>query len=510
MRSAVEDYAGKILGKLLICLEGGSAMNSKNAVTAETDLVVIGSGVSGLTAAVTAAEGGARVMVFEKQRSLGGTSNFFDGMFAVESEMQRERYIDYTRDQAFKNIMEYSHWRANARLVRAFVNESGGTITWLQGLGVDFKDATINMPDAPRTYHVVNGMGAAVVKALADRAKELGVVIRLAAPVKKILKEAKQITGVIAEDNNKDARINAKAVFIGSGGYANNKQWIKKYTGFDLDVNVIPVGNTDKMGDGIQMAWEVGAAEEGMGLLELFRVGPIGPLHPMKNQIEFIAGQPDLWVSPQGERFCDEGIAFYDTSVGNANARFKEGYTFSIFDDSIKERILTSGIDRGIAMENPPGTRPIDFEKELRIALEKGSTDVCVADSIEELAQKMGVDPDVLKTTVEEYNRCCKKGHDDLFAKDPQYLRPLKGPKFYAVKARTVFLGTMGGIKINHNIEVVDKKDQVIPGLYAGGFDAGGMWGDSYCIRYSSGAAASFAINSGRIAGRNALKYIGR
>jgi fumarate reductase flavoprotein subunit len=104
--------------------------------TAKTD-VVIGSGTG--IAAVTAAEKGAKVIVFEKERSLGGTSNFFDGMFAVESEMQRERYITYSRDEAFKRIMEYSHWRANARLVRAFVNESASTISWSEN-GVEFSD----------------------------------------------------------------------------------------------------------------------------------------------------------------------------------------------------------------------------------------------------------------------------------------------------------------------------------------------------------------------------------
>jgi len=481
-----------------------------STITKEIDVVVIGSGVSGLAAAVTAAEDGAKVIVFEKERSLGGTSNFFDGIFAVESYMQRDRYITYSRDQAFKNMMEYSHWRANPRLVRAFVDESGGTISWLQEKGVEFIDATINMPEAPRTYHVVKGQGEAVVKALAMSAKEKGVDLRLATSVKKILKQGDRITGVVAEEEGRDIQVAAKAVIIASGGYANNKEWIKKYSGFDLGVNVIPVGNVDKMGDGIRMAWEVGAAEEGMGVLELFRVGPIGPDHPMKNQVEFAAGQPDLWINSKGERFCDEGIAFYDTSVGNANARYKEGYTYSIFDDSIIQRLLEKGIDRGIAMENPPGTRPVDFDKELSIALEKGTTEIFVADSIKELAEKMGVDPAVLKATVDEYNGFCEKGHDDLFAKDPKYLRPLKGPKFYAVKARTVFLGTLGGIKINHKTEVVDKKEKVISGLYAVGFDAGGMWGDSYSIRDSSGASAGFAVNSGRIAGRNALKYIGK
>jgi fumarate reductase flavoprotein subunit len=481
-----------------------------NTKTKEIDVAVIGSGVSGLAAAVTAAEGGAKVIVFEKERSLGGTSNFFDGIFAVESNMQRDRYITYSRDQAFRNIMEFSHWRANPRLVRAFVDESGGTISWLQGKGVEFIDATINMPDSPRTYHVVKGQGAAVVKALATSAKELGVDLRLGTPVKKILKQGGRITGVVVEEDGGDAQVDSKAVVIASGGYANNKEWIKKYSGFDLDVNVIPVGNVDKMGDGIRMAWEVGAAEEGMGILELFRVGPIGPDHPMKNQIEFAANQPDLWINSKGERFCDEGISFYDTSVGNANARYKEGYTYSIFDDSIIQRLLEKGIDRGIAMENPPGTRPLDFHKELSIALEKGTTEVFVANSIKELAEKIGLDPSVLKATVEEYNGFCEKGHDDLFAKDPKYLRPLKGPKFYAVKARTVFLGTLGGIKINHKTEVVDNKEKVIPGLYAVGYDAGGMWGDSYSIKDSSGASAGFAANSGRIAGKNALRYIGK
>jgi fumarate reductase flavoprotein subunit len=482
-------------------------MNNKSA---GTEVVVIGSGASGLAAALTAAEGGARVTVFEKERSLGGTSNFFEGTFAVESDMQREKYITYSRDEAFKNIMEYSHWLANPRLVRAIVNESAATIAWLQNTGVVFIDATINMPDSPRTYHVVKGKGEAVIKALTTRAKEKEVDIRLSTPVKRIIKQGAGIAGVVVEENGEERQVSARAVIIASGGYANNKEWIKKYTGFDLGVNLVPIGNVDKMGDGIRMAWEVGAADEGKNLLELYRVGPMEPDFAMGSQIEYTVVQPNLWVSPRGERFCDESVAFYDSLVGNASAKFKEGFTYSLFNDSIVQRMLERGIDKGVVVGVPQASKPTDFYREIKAALERGSKEVFVADSVEELATKIGVNPAVLKATIDEYNQSCEKRYDELFAKDSKYLWPIKGPKYYAIKARTVFLGTMGGIKINEKTEVVDKKETVIPGLYAAGYDAGGMYGDSYPIKTSSGLASAFALNSGRLAGKNVLKYLGK
>jgi len=479
-------------------------MNGKN----QADVLVIGSGASGLAAALTAVEGGASVIVFEKQRSIGGTSNFFKGTFAVESDMQRERYIKYSRDEAFKNIMEYGHWRNNPRLVRVIVNETAGTIKWLQSEGVEFSDALINMIDAPRTYHVVKGDGAAVVKILATKIKEKGGEIRLGISARRLSREDSSITGVEIEENGEDVPVRGKVVVIASGGYANNREWIKKYAGLDLGVNLIPVGNVDKTGDGIRMAWEVGGAEEGTNTLELFRIGPMAQEIGGGGRVSLAVIQPDLWVNQAGERFCDESITFYDTSEGNANIRHKEGYTYSIFDDSIIQRMIENGLEKGITPESYPAQRPIGFDKDLRVALENAPTEVFEADSVEELARKTGMPPGVFKDTVDEYNMYCEKGHDDLFAKDPKYLWKLRGPKYYAAKARTVFLGTMGGIKINHRMEVIDKKEKVIPGLYAVGYDAGGMYGNDYCMKVASGLSSAFAINSGRLAGKNALKYM--
>lgn len=475
------------------------------------DVAVVGSGATGLAAAVTLAEGGAKVVVFEKQRSLGGTSNFFQGTFAVESEMQRERYIDYTRDEAFKNTMEYSHWRANPRLVRAIINESGPTIGWLKNQGVVVTDATINMPDSPLTYHLIKGRGEAVVKALVDRLKSMGSAVLPGTPVTSLLKQNGRISGVVADDDGEEVEVEVKAAVIASGGFANNKDWVKKYAGFDLGANLFPVGNTGKAGDGIRMAWEAGAAEDGIGTIEMFRVAPVGPEFAMGCNLEQACAQPDVWVTARGERFCDETIGFYDTPVGNAQARYRaDGCTFSIFDDSIIERLEQRGLDKGVGVDFPPGYKLLELRKEIQAATDHGSKEVLAAGSLEELAAQIEADPQVLKATVDEYNRYCAQGYDELFAKDRRYLRLLIGPRYYAVRARAVFLGTMGGIKVNEKLEVLDKKDLVIPGLYAGGFDAGGMYGDSYPIKSSSGLASAFALNSGRIAGKSTLKYIGR
>lgn len=480
-----------------------------SSIPSQVDVVIAGAGATGLAAALTLRQGGASVVVFEKQRSVGGSSNFFHGTFAVESALQRERFITYSRDEAFRNIMEYSHWRANARLVRAVVDESAATIDWLVNQGVVFTGQMINMPRAPQTYHVVKGGGKAVVKTLASQAKNEGAVIIPSTPVTGIVRKGERISGVVVGVQGAESKVACEAVVVATGGFANNKDWIKKHTGYELGADVHAVGNMGKMGDGLRMAWQLGAAAEGLGTLEALRVGPLGSEFVMGNAIEIVAMQPDLWVTAHGERFCDESLAFNDTHSGNVNLRFADdGYTLSLFDDSIIDRILAVGVDRILTIDRAPGYKPLTVRRELEAALVAGTTEIFSAASVEELARLAGMDPAILRATVDEYNRFCAGRHDDWFAKDPAYLRPLVGPKFYAVKARTVFLGTKGGIKINERTEVLDTNNKVIPGLYAGGLDAGGMYGDSYPIQVSSGLSSAFAINSGRIAGKNILEYL--
>jgi fumarate reductase flavoprotein subunit len=512
MKRFFEDKVALVTGRLLITLFVFFAATSVRAETMNTDVVVIGAGATGLTAALTAAEGGAKVILFEKQSYPGGNAMFTEGLFAVETSMQRENYIGITRDEVFKNVMEYSHWRANPRLVRAFVDESASTVEWLQKEGVEFVGPVNMFPDGPRVWHILKGpnvhRAAGMVKILVARAKEKGVDFRLATPVKKIIKEGGKVTGVIAESNGKEIQVTAKAVIIGTGGYANNKEWIKKYTGFDVGENLFVIASAYKTGDGIRMAWDAGAAEEGINTVMLARI-PRG-FNEYGRTLETAGVQPDLYVNQQGERYCDESIQFIFPSDANALARLKEKYSYTIFDDAAKREMIEEGVVTGIGMIVPPGTKLTKLDADLKDALENKSHDVFAAGSVEALATKMGINPSALKATVDEYNRFCAQGHDPLFAKDRRFLRPLKGPKFYAVKMYSAAFCTLGGIKINHKMEVVDKEERAIPGLYAGGNDAGGVYGDSYDVSWTTGGALSFALSSGRIAARSALTYMGK
>ena len=132
-----------------------------------------------------------------------------------------------------------------------------------------------------------------------------------------------------------------------------------------------------------------------------------------------------------------------------------------------------------------------------------------IANSWDDIAHHFSIDSETLKNTIEEYNTDCDRGRDPIFVKDPQWMWPLRTPPYYAIgDDKSGFLDTLGGIKINEHMQVLNKQENPIPGLYAAGVCAGGWQAEDYCGYYMSGAAQGFAFNSGRIAGENAATYI--
>jgi fumarate reductase flavoprotein subunit len=474
----------------------------------EADVAVVAAGASGLAAAIAAAEKGAKVIALEKGSTTGGAGNMGMGPFGVESRLQKEKGISITKDEAFKIFMDYTHWRVDARLVRAYIDKSGTTIDWLEKMGVEFADAKAYFPGGQLTWHLVKPTtgqpgpmaSGTMMKIMTDRAKELGVRILLQTPAQKILKGGGRITGVLGEDKaGKSVQVNTKAVIIATGGFGDNPGMIKKYAGYDWGKDLFSFRIPGLAGDGIRMAWEAGAAPTDMDM-ELIYMMP-GEFDPALGET---FRQPHLMVNLLGERFMNEGIMPNTTFTGNAIARQKERAAFLMFDENIKRHMETVGFDELSVVF--PFTKVENLDALIKDAFDKGYKDVFVADTLDDLATKTGINADNLKKTVEEYNGFCEKGFDPAFNKKQELLRPIATPKFYAARFFPSAYGSLGGIKINHNTEVLDKKWEVIPGLYAAGTDACTIYGDSY-VFVLPGNTMGFALNSGRIAGENAAGY---
>lgn len=243
-------------------------------ITADV-VIVAGGGAAGLAAAVAAAEKGAKVVVFEKPRVTGGAGNLGMGLFGVESRLQKLKQMGPTRDEAFNMFMVYTHWRVDAQLVRAYIDKSASTIGWLESLGVEFVEPATYFPGGQFTWHLVKtatgrigpGISATMMKILTEKAKDLGVQIHLETPVKKILKSDGRITGVVAEDNSGETlEASAKAVIVATGGFGDSPEMIQKYAGLEYGKDIFSMRIPGLAGDGIRMAWEVGAAPTEMNI----------------------------------------------------------------------------------------------------------------------------------------------------------------------------------------------------------------------------------------------------
>jgi fumarate reductase flavoprotein subunit len=462
-----------------------------------SDVVVVGCGGAGIAAAIAARERNVEVLVLEKLGAPGGNSVFPAGPFAVESPVQKRLDIDASRDIFFKQAMEYSHWRLDPKLVRTWIDRTGDTISWLEEKGVEFTGLRLLYPTQKvPVWHMIKGVGARhLFEVLLKRCETLGIRILYRTTAKKILIDEKgKVSGVLALTEGKWFIIAAKSVIIATGGYGGNKELLKKYCP-SYHENMVNCG-LPHMGDGLLMALDVGAATEGLGILQLN-----GPQVPNSVVLTFIVKNPDnILVNRKGERFVDETIVPFP-EMANAVDRQPEKIVYALFDEKIRQKVIKEWVDDP-KMELPPVT---EVEKEFKKYLEKGY--IKISGSWDEIAEWIGCDPKILKVTIDEYNSFCDSGYDRMFAKDKRHLVPLRTPPYYAIKAHSGYYNTIGGIKVNSNMEVLNKEDKPIPGLYAAGVDVGGWETETYNA-HLSGSTFSFALTSGRIAGENAADYV--
>lgn len=492
----------------------------------QAEVVVIGGGGAGLAAAITAVEKGCTsVILLEKMGSPGGSTAMAHDVFGVESPVQKRAWVDARKDDLFKVAMEWAHWsRIDPRIVRAFIDKSGDTIRWLEEKGLSFNLLPMYPNQAPLVRHSIKGRGAQLIRVLRKNCEDLGVKVLTRTRAKKILRgESGNATGVLAETKEGEVMIGARSVIIATGGYGNNKEMLKKYCPYYQD-NMTYDGPRSNTGDGILMATEIGAATASLGMMNLHGPGFMPRTaadfldidttdadgRPLRMMLMPICREPDtLWVNKKGRRFINECYLLQFFAYGHAVAQQPDGIVYTIFDSGIRQSMEEQGLFMQLAPHwFPPDTfTPLPgLERELR---KQPDGVIKISDSWDEIANWIGVEPMILKATIDEYNAACDQGYDPLFGKERRYLLPLRSAPYYAIRGHACICDTMGGIKINENMEGLDTEDNPIPGLYAAGVTAGGWESENYNY-HLTGHLLGFALNSGRIAGENAVKYISR
>jgi fumarate reductase flavoprotein subunit len=466
------------------------------------DVVVIGGGASGLSCAVQAAKDGLTCALLEKEASTGGSSAFAEGHAAFESDEQIKRGITVTKRQAFDTYLDYSHWRADPSIVSRFVENAATTIVKMRDEeGAVYEDVIVTALDQPGelvTWHLPEGEVAHLIELLEADARNRGVDLFLSTTATAILQdEAGKVVGVLAKDSDgAQVRLGAKAVVIGTGGYACDPELIDKYTRYDeLGDKLINVGGPGNTGDGLRMVLAAGGVEHpSIGTLLLFPFMRDKTITSHTNAAGF---QPYLWVDATGRRFTDEAVALSFGNAGDVVAGLPGAMFWSVFDTATIRHLVEDGNEVGLGIYVRNHEKLVNLPAEIEAdAADEARTNVVGADTIEELAVKIGVDPAVLRAEVDAYNAASHKGDDDRFYKPAKFLLPVETGPFYAVKMETGIMITMGAIKIDDRMRCLDKQGNPIPGLYSVGCDAGGLFGESYSLPVP-GSANGFALTSG-------------
>jgi len=495
-------------------------VKAKSEITA--DLVIIGGGGSGLAAAVAAAERGVKkIVILETSDVIGGNSVYAGGIFGAESKVleQKGTGMRMTKAEAFKTMMEAGRWRTNAPLLHALIDGSGETVDWLAEQGVDFGlmpsmpgrgGAPADEASKAESRDSSGGensstvkIGSVIVQTLVKRTGELGIQPLTQTRGKQLLKDkGGRITGVLAEDKYGDIKISTRSCIIATGGFSGNSEMLSKYLPPYQDGDDVFIGGIAHKGDGIKMAEEAGAGLEPRGATEFsvdrFHESRYLPFIAMKRSI--------LPVNKKGERIPD-----------NTNNVWRQpGKTvYLIFDENMKRTYYQEEApesDKKYFGNTPWAEKKgvltdvwTNAEKDLQFFAKKGK--VKISNSWEEMAEWMGVSPDVLKRTIDEYNACCDSG-TDIYGRDKSALAPLRTPPYYAIRSCLNLLVTHGVVKTNKRMQVMDSNDDPIPGLFVAGNDIGGVDEDIYAG--IGGHSIGFAITSGRLAGLNAASFLAK
>ena len=478
------------------------AMGSEGVKWDEThEVIVIGAGGAGMAAAVKAAQTGAKdVVVYEKMPFTGGNTLVSQGFInAADPVRQPRQGIKDSPENHMKQTLAAGDFRGDPERVRVLCENAYGAITWLESLGMKFKDNVIQIFGAlyPRSHIPALPKGQGYGTVLTKAANDLGVKVVTGWGLVEIVREKPfegDVLGVVVENAKKERRmIRAKrGVVLAAGGFSANAYLRELH-----DPRVKGLG-TDNLpgatGEAIEMAQDIGAQVTQM---EQIQTHPTVVPKVGEMITEAVRGNGAILINKDGKRFFNE----LDTrdAVSAAILKQKDGKRF--FNELDTRDAVSAAI-----LKQKDGIAYLFFDSDMQKSLKATNGYIkqpyCLTGAtLDEIAQKMGVDAATLKSTMDAWKAGKAAGKDQFERADmPRNLD--KGP-FYAIAVTPAVHHTMGGLKIDSKTQVYNVKGQVIPGLFAAGEITGGVHGGNRL----GGNAQADIVTFGRIAGQQAFIF---
>ena len=465
----------------------------------KADIVVVGAGGSGISAAVKAETLGKSVILIEKMPTIGGATVLNAGtLIATGSKYQRE-VMKETKDSpelAYKDIMKVGKNRNDPVLVKMTTEKVGGVVDWLiYDMKIPYGPAATQYPDHSANRQLgVEGRSINFLNLMRSKFLDMGGKLMMETRAQSFIRDdAGRVIGVKATDKDGNTvELMSKAVILASGGYGADQSMLpekmKKYIFYGVD---------SETGDGFKMGTAIGADTINLDLVKMYPQGvenrPHHGLAASASSTDTMKTTGAIYVNNKGERFVDENAGLgvlTDKTIEQPGS-----IMYIVMDANAWKAYTAKSLEDKLV---PTAESLMEWTK----IVNNGRPVMAVADTPEAAAEKIGIDPAGLAKTVKHWNEMVKAG------KDADFNRKLSGGlgegPYYIVEQKVRYCTTLGGLKADADLHILDKSGKPIPGLYGAGCVVGGVNGaDSMTAMMNS-----WAIVSGVMAAESAAKEI--
>lgn len=472
---------------------------AKKLVKENADIVVVGAGGSGISAAVKAETLGAKVILIEKMPVIGGATALNAGtLIATGSKYQRE-VMKETKDSpelAYKDIFTVGKNRNDPTLVKMVTERVGGVVDWLiYDMKIPYGPAATQYPDHSANRQLgVTGRSVNYLNLMREKFLGMGGKLMLQTRAQELIRDdAGKVVGVRATDKDGNTvELTSKAVILASGGYGAVKSMLPKEMS-----NYVFYGLDSETGDGYKMATAIGAGTINLDLVKMYPQGvetvPGHGLAATASSTDTMKKSGAIYVNKLGQRYVDENAAL--GVLTDKTVEQPDHIAYIVMDAKAwKEYVRKSLEDKLVPNEETLMT----WTK----IVNNGRPVMAVSDNLADAAKTMGVDPEGLAKTVAHWNDMVKAGEDKDFHR--KITGGLGEGPYYIVEQKVRYQTTLGGLKADADLRILDKAGKPIPGLYGAGCVVGGANGaDSLTAMMNS-----WAIVSGVVSAESAVKSI--